>query len=212
MSSGVATILPLMYALKDDGSVWGWGPVTGANMNATQVGHVSEPVPIVGIDLAPIGDVVQIDQSSNSGRWGCALTGGGTVLCWGWLPDSFERQYADVAVELSFPEIASPITELAVGAESMCLLDGDGAVWCWGSNQSGQLGGDTIDTSDPRFGLASVAGLPKRATHIASGGGIHACAILEDSTLWCWGGNGFGQLGVGDTADRPRPIQVLFPG
>ena len=208
LSTGV-TSLRLGYVRKEDGSVWGWGPVSGANANPTAVGHVSEPVPIVDIDLAPLGDVVQI---SGDYRWGCGLTGAGRVLCWGSIPGSFERVFVDVAIEVSFPEISSPILELAVGFESMCLLDGNGAVWCWGSNRFGQLGGDTIDTNDPLFGLALVRGLPKRATHIASGGGIHVCATLEDSTLWCWGHNGSGQLGVGDTDDRSRPVQVVFPG
>lgn len=205
MSSGVAAIVPLMYARKDDGSVWGWGPVSGANMNEAQVGHLSEPVPIVGVDLTPLVDVVQI---STADRWGCALADTGKVLCWGSIPGAFERIYVDVAVEVNFPEIPMPIREIAVGADSVCLLDGDAAVWCWGSNQYGQLGGDA---SDPRFGLAAVRALPKPATHIVSGG-VHACAILEDKTLWCWGYNGAGQLGVGDTNDRPRPTQVAFPG
>lgn len=202
-SGGLSTLLG--YALKDGGTAWGWGPVSGANMNQTQVAHVSEPVPIVGTDLAPLVDVVQI---STAYRWSCALTGAGRVLCWGSVPGSSERAYVDVAVELNFPEIPVPIREIAVGANSMCLLDRDAAVWCWGSNQYGQLGGDA---SDPRFGLAAVRGLPKPASHISSGG-VHACAVLEDSTLWCWGYNGAGQLGVGDTNDRPRPTQVVFPG
>jgi alpha-tubulin suppressor-like RCC1 family protein len=176
-------------------------------MNETQVGHVSEPVAIVGVDLAPLADVVQISVGY---QWACALTRSSRVLCWGWLPDSFERQYADVALDVRFPEIASRIIQLAVGAESMCLLDSDGAVWCWGSNRHGQLGGDTIDTNDPLFGLASVSGLPRRVKRIATGG-TNVCAILEDQTLWCWGGNAFGQLGVGDMDDRQRPVQVLFP-
>ncbi|MCC6524583.1 MAG: hypothetical protein IT373_18145, partial [Polyangiaceae bacterium] len=33
-------------------------------------------------------------------------------------------------------------------------------------------------------------------------GGFHVCAILDDSTVRCWGANGYGQLGLGDTASR----------
>jgi alpha-tubulin suppressor-like RCC1 family protein len=34
------------------------------------------------------------------------------------------------------------------------------------------------------------------------------CAIKTDHTLWCWGDNGFGQLGDGTTTDSPVPVQV----
>lgn len=41
-----------------------------------------------------------------------------------------------------------------------------------------------------------------------AGGSEHSCGILEDGTLWCWGGNRRGQLGTGDTNDRERPARV----
>lgn len=39
----------------------------------------------------------------------------------------------------------------------------------------------------------------------------HQCAILLDASLWCWGGNSQGQLGLGDTVPRTRPVELL-PG
>lgn len=36
----------------------------------------------------------------------------------------------------------------------------------------------------------------------------HSCAIADDGTLWCWGANDRGQLGVGDTVDRAEATQV----
>jgi alpha-tubulin suppressor-like RCC1 family protein len=35
----------------------------------------------------------------------------------------------------------------------------------------------------------------------------HACATRTDGTLWCWGGNAYGQLGSGDRTDSPNPIR-----
>ena len=61
-----------------------------------------------------------------------------------------------------------------------------------------------------RFTMAPVH-LAGRATQLASGV-FHYCAILEDKTLWCWGANSLGQVGVGNTVDQLRPAQVRFPG
>ena len=41
-----------------------------------------------------------------------------------------------------------------------------------------------------------------------SAGLTHTCAVLADGTLWCWGGNSEGQLGLGDTTSRSSPTQV----
>ena len=41
-----------------------------------------------------------------------------------------------------------------------------------------------------------------------SAGHIHTCGIRRDHTLWCWGNNAYGQLGLGDTTDRSTPTQV----
>lgn len=43
---------------------------------------------------------------------------------------------------------------------------------------------------------------------VAAGGGNHTLAIKPDGSLWAWGGNWFGQLGLGDTDRRYFPVQV----
>ena len=202
MSSGVVSMLLGTFALKDDGSVWGWGPVDGANLAGA---YSTVPVSIVGADLSPLANVIQI---SGSGIWACALTSDGRVLCWGGIPGSFERTNVDVAVEIDPSAIPPAVTEIAVGDSSLCVLDSEGVVQCEGRNDDGQLGDGT---RDHRFTMAPVQGLSKPATHITSGA-FHTCAMLEDRTLWCWGANRNGQLGVGDLVDRLRPAQVRFGG
>jgi alpha-tubulin suppressor-like RCC1 family protein len=39
-------------------------------------------------------------------------------------------------------------------------------------------------------------------------GGAHTVAIKKDGTLWIWGSNGDGQLGLGDTIDKYSPIKL----
>src|SRR4051812_32249079 len=47
-----------------------------------------------------------------------------------------------------------------------------------------------------------------RAWRQVTGGETHTCGIRRDHSLWCWGGNDIGQLGLGDTKDRLVPRRV----
>jgi alpha-tubulin suppressor-like RCC1 family protein len=131
--------------------------------------------------------------------------------CWG-------ANYADQITDLPeydprakfSPERILPMgTVLAMGGSHSCSVEAMGVVNCWGSNWSGQLGRVTDPPSvNAEHNLpAPVDGLPRKATFVATGGN-HTCAILDDRSLWCWGDNTRGQLGV-DVSSGPTPRHVL---
>jgi alpha-tubulin suppressor-like RCC1 family protein len=64
--------------------------------------------------------------------------------------------------------------------------------------------------SPAKADIGELRGDHPRATDAGklSAGGSHTCAILTDGTLWCWGRNDRGQLGLGDTTDRSSPNRV----
>jgi alpha-tubulin suppressor-like RCC1 family protein len=76
-------------------------------------------------------------------------------------------------------------------------------MWCWGSNENGQLGlGDRTKRLTPtRVGSAT-------SWQDIDTGATHTCATRTDSNLWCWGGNEDGQLGLGDRRTRLYPRHV----
>jgi alpha-tubulin suppressor-like RCC1 family protein len=81
-------------------------------------------------------------------------------------------------------------------------------LWAWGKNNDGQLGlGDVIDRSSP-----VQVGTDSDWASISAGmwdPGNGACAAVKtDGTLWTWGINDRGQLGLGDTVYRSSPTQV----
>jgi len=82
-----------------------------------------------------------------------------------------------------------------------CILLNNG-VRCWGRNSNGQLGrGDTSTVGDneaPNTSAPLTFGAPVKSI---AGGASHTCALLTDSRVICWGGNGVGQLGHGDTIE-----------
>jgi alpha-tubulin suppressor-like RCC1 family protein len=100
---------------------------------------------------------------------------------------------------------------LALGDAHTCALLEEGQVRCWGGNDNGQLGrGDSATRKSPGAPAESVVdlGTGERARSIAAGT-RHTCALLEDGSVKCWGLNGAGQLGLGDSAARgTRPGQM----
>jgi len=86
------------------------------------------------------------------------------------------------------------------------FIKGDGTLWSWGYNQKGQLGQDnTTQYSSP---VQVGAGTDWK---VVSGNGVNAytaSAIKTDGTLWIWGRNHQGMLGLNDLANRSSPIQI----
>ncbi len=100
------------------------------------------------------------------------------------------------------------VSILDVGQYFACATTGSG-LSCWGLNDSGQLGIGSMAASAST--PTSLSGLPSGAVIDLALGATHACAIVE-RTLYCWGGNDSGQLGLGDTTGRRSPAAVTLPG
>ena len=124
----------------------------------------------------------------------CAIDGS-DVVCWGantegqldGAGETATRGHARVAIEGAKPR------ELALGSTFTCVLHAGGTVGCWGANDVGQLG---RDTGGAMARLGPVNGVTN-AIKITAGAG-HACALLRDKKVVCWGWNGENELGMTD--------------
>jgi len=99
-------------------------------------------------------------------------------------------------------------TAISAGNAFTCGLREGGRLWCWGFNRFGQVGAGMpeAEVTTPRQVL------PSTSWKAVAAGGNHACAIQSDDTLWCWGGNFDGQLGIGSTVSKREPVQVTGGG
>jgi alpha-tubulin suppressor-like RCC1 family protein len=95
---------------------------------------------------------------------------------------------------------------LAVGDLHACALLGTGAVWCWGRNEFGAVGDNTMGPSTVQVNAVPALEI-KDAVGIALGG-AHSCARRQTGQVLCWGVNNFGQLGDASVALRPTPHAV----
>ena len=134
----------------------------------------------------------------------CAILMDKTVKCWG----SNSSGQTGGGTPLSRGEEA---TYIAAGGTHTCAILTDKTVKCWGANSSGQTGGGTSSTSQTASGTAGDPLSGQTATHIAAGS-RHACAILIDKTVKCWGSNSSGQTGGGTPLSQGEEATHIAAG
>jgi len=81
----------------------------------------------------------------------------------------------------------------------------DGGVRCWGANNVGQLGNDTLNSSTT---AVDAVGLSSGVAAVGVGD-TFSCALLTNGQVKCWGSNSLGQLGNSGVASSATPINVL---
>ncbi len=208
--TGIAAGLNTACALTSNGYVYCWG----ANSNGScGTGSFTDVV------LTPsIVNLFSVMAVVSGNAQTCAIVTGGAVKCWGmnnngqcgigsFTPASPYGISAPAALSGS---VSATALSAGPGANHTCALTAAGTIYCWGGNNSGELGDGTTSTVSP-YGKATpvqVAGLPLQATGLVAGG-AHSCALLKNGSVWCWGSNDSGQLGTGNFANSSAPLQVL---
>ena len=86
------------------------------------------------------------------------------------------------------------------GWHHTCAILEDGPLVCWGRNHAGQLGvGDRVDKLVPTV-VSLGTGRSAQAISLAL---THTCALLDDHSVKCWGGNAQGQVGMNERDQSP---------
>src|SRR2546422_34695 len=162
-----------------------------------------------GITVTPANPTISVGQTQQftasgtvaptalaaGGLHTCMRLPDGTVQCWG--RNNFgQLGNGDGSLSSSSVPVAvrglTTATRVVTGDAHTCALLGDGTVQCWGVGDSGQRGDGTFNNISTV--PAAVVGITGAVAVAARG--YHSCALLGDGTVWCWGRNSDGQLGV----------------
>jgi len=194
-------------ATNNDNHLWCWGSNT-----SFQLGHSPENSKKPSL-LSKINEDESIETeewlaSSSGNSHTCAIKADNSLWCWGGNTkgqigqDNATAFYSE-PTEL-VPDSGSKWLSISANGDHSCAIRKDNnSLWCWGSNQTGQIGN----------GLTENANIPTLIDEGSSWekislGTDHSCGIKNNSNLWCWGDNTHSQLGDGTTAASSIPKQI----
>ncbi|HEY9053396.1 MAG TPA: hypothetical protein VIO60_01115 [Rectinemataceae bacterium] len=193
-------------ALMDDGSLWAWG-ANGSGQLGIGTQYSDQPYPMKVLGFGGLG-VAAIAAGADHNL---AIASDGSL--WAWGANSSGQLGDGTTVDKYTPVRVAGLqgrtaAAIAAGhAHSLALLS-DGSLLAWGANASGQLGdGTTTARKTP----VNVGAVRNEALIAIAAGEFHSLALSMDGELRAWGGNAFGQLGNGGTAQSASPVLVAVP-
>jgi alpha-tubulin suppressor-like RCC1 family protein len=195
-------------ALRSDGTVWAWG----ANQNGQLGRGTVTDHEVTPARVAVLNGVTQVSAGLD---FALALRADGLVFAWG----HGQRGQLGTGGTADSPVPAkiaglSRVTGISAGGEASLATENDGVsaittVWAWGANDYGELGDGTLaGHGTPE----RVTGLPVYIAGISAGTGF-AAVLGADGSVWDWGANWAGQLGVAlESSTVTRPVNAMAAG
>jgi alpha-tubulin suppressor-like RCC1 family protein len=196
-------------AVNTIGQLWTWGTNVYGQLGIGASGnYYSSPV--------QVGTLNNWKQVSASG-WGIAsIKTDGTLWVWGsnsygQLGQGNTTYYSSpvqVGALNNWKQVSIGGAEVYAGGQSAfgstAAVKTDGTLWAWGSNAAGQLGQNYAGNY---YSSPIQIGALTNWKEVSVGTGF-MLSIKTDGTLWAWGSNGSGQLGIGNQVSYSSPVQI----
>jgi alpha-tubulin suppressor-like RCC1 family protein len=186
----------------EDGTLRCWGQNEAGQLGDGTTTNRPSPVPVerfANINLTGVVTVVAgLDHT-------CALKATGRVVCWGdnsqgqlglGDPTITRRLRASNEVDLD------NVIAIAAGGLHTCAIRADSFVFCWGNNDAGQVGDNSLTTRFAPTQVIQPGNFALTSMKSIVAGFAHTCALGERGSVRCWGDNSRGQLGTNDTTNR----------
>jgi alpha-tubulin suppressor-like RCC1 family protein len=184
--------------LKDDGTVWTWGD--------NGLGQLGDGTTNQSLEARQVQNLPLIQQVDAELYGSLALSQDGRVYAWGGNEfEDFGLLPAGTRFTLPYLYTNLPVlTQISMGAYVHYGLTAEGLVWAWGHDEHGALGDGQNNWN--RRGPVQTSNLTDVVK--VEAGAKFGVAVKRDGTVWTWGWNKYGQLGIGSTNTQTMPVQV----
>jgi alpha-tubulin suppressor-like RCC1 family protein len=191
-------------AVKTNGTLWSWGRNTRGQLALGNTTYYSSPK-----QVGALTDWLKVFCGYS---FTMAIKTNGTLWGWGINNDG------NLGIGSSGADIKSPVQvgslttwkNVSAGQQddgAFCVATRtDGTAWSWGYNRQGQLGLNTTNYYATISSPTQIGALTNWSVTASTQGAT--LAVKTDGTLWSWGLNNYGNLGLGNTTNYSSPKQV----
>jgi len=188
------------FSIKNNGTLWSWGSnITYGQLGLGNTTYYSSP--------KQVGALTTWLNIAGGHYHTVATKTDGTLWSWGY--NTKGQLGLGNTTYYSSPKQVGLLTtwsNISCGKYYTMATKTDGTLWAWGQNDSGQLGLGTSGAFDKRSSPVQVGALTTWLNITA--GYNNTLATKTDGTLWSWGHNHFGKLGLNNLTDYSSPKQI----
>jgi len=189
-------------AIMTDGSLWAWGCNFDGQLGLGDTADRNVPTRVgTGNNWATVSTCRShtLAVKTDGSLWAWGTNGHGQLGLGNGGPIVGVDAPTRVGTDTNWATVSA-------GVSHSLAVKTDGTLWAWGSNENGKLGlGNTSFLVG--MNVPTRAGAASNWAEVKAGG-RHSLAIRTDGSLWAWGYNQYGQLGLGDANDRNAPTRV----
>ena len=199
--------------ITSDSQMFCWGFNSSGRLGNGSTTNSSVPV---AVTTSGVLSGKTIKSAAMGAAFTCVVASDDKPYCWGsgvngeLGNNASSNSSVPVAVTTSGALSGKTIKSLAVNplGSHICAIASDDRAYCWGSGADGRLGnGSTANGTTPS--AVSTAGvLSGKSIRSLAMSGWSSCALTTDNGVYCWGQNGYRQLGNGSSTDSSVPVAV----